>query len=100
MVKSKLNINLTASTSTYFVVIGGAAIATFFDFILEPVAVKLNFWSWKNGNVPLFNYVCWFVISAILLSVKLYLNKRIVNTFATSLLIIQAIFFLMLNLFL
>jgi putative membrane protein len=100
MTKSKLNINLTASTSTYFIVIGGAAIATFFDFILEPVAVKLNFWSWKNGNVPLFNYVCWFVISAILLSVKLYLNKRIVNTFATSLLIIQAIFFLMLNLFL
>jgi putative membrane protein len=100
MVKSKLNINITASTSTYIIVIGGAAIATFFDFILEPIAVKLNFWSWNNGYVPLFNYVCWFVISVILLSVKLYLNKRIVNTFATSLLIIQAIFFLMLNLFL
>lgn len=99
-VKNMFNINITASNYTYFIVIGGATIATFFDFILEPVAVKLNFWSWKNGYVPLFNYVCWFSISAILLGVKTYLNKFTVNTFATSLIIIQVVFFLILNLFL
>lgn len=81
-------------------VLGGAAIATCFDIILEPVAVKLNFWSWENGHIPLLNYICWFIISAVLLGVKMRLKIIRVNTFATSLLIIQALFFLMLNLFL
>ena len=100
LLQRKLNIQLTAPISTLFIILGGAAIATCFDFILEPVAVKLGFWSWNNGRIPLFNYVCWFMISAILLSVKMYLKKIPVNTFATSLLVIQAMFFLMLNLFL
>jgi putative membrane protein len=100
LLQRKLNIHLTAPISTLFIILGGAAIATFFDFILEPVAVKLGFWSWNNGRIPLFNYVSWFMISAILLSVKMYLKKIPVNTFATSLLVIQAMFFLMLNLFL
>ena len=100
LLQKKLNIHLSTPASTLFIVLGGAAIATSFDFILEPVAVKLGFWSWNNGRIPLFNYVCWFMISAILLSVKMYLKKIPVNTFATSLLVIQAMFFLMLNLLL
>jgi putative membrane protein len=100
LIERKFNINLAAAASAFIIVLGGAAVATCFDFILEPVAVKLHFWSWDNGYIPLFNYVCWFIISAILLSIKMYLKKMRVNTFATSLLIIQAVFFLMLNLFL
>ncbi len=100
LIERKLNVNITVATSTFIVVLGGAAIATCFDFILEPVAIKLHFWSWDRGYIPLFNYGCWFIISAILLSIKIYLKKMPVNTFATSLLIIQAMFFLMLNLFL
>ncbi len=100
LIERKLNVNITVATSTFIVVLGGAAIATCFDFILEPVAIKLHFWSWDRGYIPLFNYGCWFIISAILLCIKMYLKKMRVNTFATSLLIIQAMFFLMLNLFL
>jgi putative membrane protein len=100
LIERKFNINLAAAASTFIIILGGATIATCFDFILEPVAVKLNFWSWDRGYIPLFNYVCWFIISAILLSIKMYLKKMRVNTFATSLLIIQSVFFLMLNLFL
>lgn len=95
-----LNIKITKLASSIFVIIGGATIATCFDFILEPVAVKLQFWSWNNGHIPLFNYICWFAISAVLLSFNIYLNKFTVNKFATSLIIIQAVFFLVLNLFL
>ena len=100
LLQRKLNVNITVATSTFIVVLGGAAIATCFDFILEPVAVKLHFWSWDRGYIPLFNYGCWFIISAILLIVKMYLKKISVNSFATSLLFIQAVFFLLLNLFL
>jgi putative membrane protein len=100
VLQNKLGIKITELASTIFVVIGGATIATCFDFILEPVAVKLNFWSWENGQIPLLNYLCWFIISAILLGVKMRIKKITPNKFATSLLIIQAVFFLMLNLFL
>lgn len=100
LIKSKLNIPLTRATSTTVVVLGGAAMATFFDFILEPVAVKLNFWTWNNGDIPLFNYLCWFVVSAVLLRINLQLKQVNAHVFASSLLIIQAVFFLMLNLFL
>ena len=93
----KLNIKITGLGSSIFVIIGGATIATCFDFILEPVAVKLHFWSWNNGQIPLFNYICWFTISTVLLGVKMYFKAIRFNVFATSLLIIQALFFLMLN---
>ena len=100
LVERKLTIPLTVPTSTTMVVLGGAAMATFFDFILEPVAVKLNFWTWNRGDIPLFNYLCWFVVSAVLLRINLQLKQVNTDVFASSLLIIQAAFFLMLNLFL
>ena len=100
LIQNNLNIKMNGFVSSIFVVIGGATIATCFDFILEPVAVKLQFWSWENGQIPLLNYICWFTISAILLGLKMYFKAIKFNAFATSLLIIQALFFLMLNLFL
>jgi len=100
LVERKLTTPLTVPTSTTMVVLGGAAMATFFDFILEPVAVKLNFWTWNRGDIPLFNYLCWFVVSAVLLRINLQLKQVNTDVFASSLLIIQAAFFLMLNLFL
>ena len=100
LLRNKLNIKIDGFASSFFVIIVGATIATCFDFILEPVAVKLNFWSWESGQIPLFNYLCWFIISAILLGFKKYFIKIRINDFAVSLLIIQALFFLILNLFL
>lgn len=95
---TKLPISPIASTMA--VVLGGAILATCFDHILEPVAVKLHFWSWENGQIPLLNYFCWFAISAALLSITMYIKRFSVNKFASSLFIIQTLFFLALNLFL
>jgi len=82
----------------FAVVFDGACVALLLDWIMEPVAVKLDFWTWGgDGTIPLFNYVCWFVISAIMLTVFQYLaiDKR--NKFAVNLLLIQAMFFLLLR---
>ena len=98
--QKKFDVNVSSSVFKIGVVIGGAAIATCFDIILEPAAVKLQFWSWENGHIPLFNYICWFSISVILLSVKMYFSKLIAQPFSIALLSIQAVFFLVLNLFL
>jgi len=100
LLQKKWNLNMNTVLYTILVIVGGALLATFFDIILEPVAIKLQFWSWENGQVPLFNYTCWFLISGALLGFKMYVLKKETNPFATSLYIIQTAFFLILHLLL
>ncbi len=38
-----------------------ALLMTFFDFIMEPAAVKLNYWTWEGAPVPVQNYLAWFI---------------------------------------
>jgi bisanhydrobacterioruberin hydratase len=80
--------------------VDGALLALLFDWIMEPVAMKLGFWQWENHTIPLFNYTCWFLISLVLLLLlkKLKLNKP--NHFAVHLFLIQCLFFLTLRTFL
>jgi putative membrane protein len=40
-----------------------AFLMTGMDFLIEPVAMKLDYWQWENDTIPLYNYVCWFFIS-------------------------------------
>lgn len=80
-------------------VVDAALLATAFDWLLEPVAVRLGYWSWENGTIPLYNYVCWFAISSVLLLVFRKMKFRQVNQFAVHLLIIQSLFFFALRIF-
>lgn len=82
------------------IIVDGAMMAAFFDWIMEPAAIKLGFWQWNGVSIPLYNYLCWFVIAAMLIGVsrKITIPKR--NDFAVHLLIIQALFFLTLRIFL
>jgi putative membrane protein len=77
----------------------GAGIATVFDWIMEPIAVQLGFWSWSgDGSIPLLNYACWFIISFLLILAAGLLRLDLRNRFSLPLLVIQAIFFLLLRL--
>ena len=83
------------------VVIDGATLAVFFDWLMEPVAVKLGYWIWKgDGSIPMFNYICWFVVSLLLLMVFHFAKFNKQNKFAVNLLLIQLMFFLLLRTFL
>ncbi len=44
-------------------VVVAAALAVLFDMFLEPVAIRLDYWAWAGGDIPLQNYIAWFVIS-------------------------------------
>lgn len=77
-----------------------AFMAVGFDWIMEPVAMKLKFWTWKNNAVPILNYQSWWVISFLILLIFNRLNFSKENLFAVHLLLIQAVFFLLLRLFL
>lgn len=76
-----------------------ALIAVIFDFILEPVAIKLDYWQWSENIIPLQNYAAWFLIA--FFSSFLYEQFKIKTDSKISIhyLIIQFIFFLFINLF-
>lgn len=82
-------------------IIGDAALlAVFFDWILEPVAVKLGYWQWKDGAIPLLNYYSWWGISLLLQTLFYYFPFAKHNYFALHLLMVQLMFFLLMHLFL
>lgn len=76
-----------------------AALAVAFDIILEPVAIKYNYWTWANTSVPFQNYAAWFLISflAAIVFVKFKINYE--TTVPQHYLFIQAVFFISLLLF-
>lgn len=83
------------------VIVDGATLAVAFDWLMEPVAIKLGFWTWfGDGNIPLYNYLCWFAVSMLLLTIFQLCNFNKRNKFAVNLLLIQALFFLILRTFL
>jgi putative membrane protein len=83
------------------VIVDGATLAVFFDWLMEPVAVKLGYWEWNgDGSIPLFNYICWFGVSLILLTIFHFAKFNKQNKFAVNLLLIQLMFFLLLRTFL
>jgi putative membrane protein len=73
---------------------------TGFDFVMEPVAVKTGMWSWASDEVPLQNYLGWFIVSALVISGFELLKIKTDNKIAGRIFILQFIFFVFLNLFL
>jgi putative membrane protein len=45
----------------------GATAMTAFDWVMEPVAIRLRFWVWQADTVPLKNYLAWWGLSFLLL---------------------------------
>ncbi len=86
---------------TLSMILDGALLAVIFDWIMEPVAIRLGFWTWAgDGSVPLYNYICWFLVSMCFLYFFNRYNIGNRNKFALHLWCIQAMFFLLLRTFL
>jgi len=81
----------TYSIATYFfkstlpVLLFSPLLIVAFDWVLEPVAIELDYWYWLNVDVPIQNYITWFVISLIGTSFlwlkKVDLNIKILRVF-------------------
>jgi len=71
--------------------------AVLFDIMLEPVAIKLGYWTWSGGFIPLQNYYAWFAISffASLFGSKLKLELE--NSFFIYYFLIQFTYFILLT---
>ncbi len=70
-----------------------------FDLILEPVAMKLSYWHWQGGIIPLKNYSIWFLIGFFLSFGYFRANIKIKTDLPIALFVIQIFFFILINLF-
>lgn len=76
----------------WLVILIGAALCVVMDLIIEPVAIEYEFWTWHSGEIPVFNYVTWFIFALIFSGVYvLTVEKR--NNSAATLYVVWALFF-------
>jgi putative membrane protein len=79
--------------NTIGIALASAFLLVALDILIEPVAIKYDFWTWKQAIVPLKNYIAWFIISFILCYIVAHYKRTSKNNFAPYLLIMQFIFF-------
>ncbi len=84
----------------FIVPLFAANLCVAFDLALEPVAIKLNYWNWQNGNIPLQNYFAWFLISFLAAITFSFFNFKIKSNLLAVYFFVQLIFFLFLNIIL
>ena len=62
-----------------FLLAGGLVVLM--DVLLEQFAAKYDLWAWMGGGIPIYNYVCWFLLSQLFF----YVYGRTVKETAPSL---------------
>jgi putative membrane protein len=71
-----------------------ATIMVLYDVLLEPVAVRFDFWSWAGAAIPIQNYIAWWVIGFVMLSGVYYFVKNLKKKLAIYVILVQALFFI------
>tara|TARA_B110000902_G_scaffold92651_1_gene109975 strand:+ start:275 stop:910 length:636 start_codon:yes stop_codon:yes gene_type:complete len=65
------------------------------DIFIEPVAIGLGFWEWQAAEVPLENYMAWFVLSFVF--TRLTMDGQVNNTMSKWVLIVLGGFFIIMG---
>jgi len=99
VILGSISISRLLTGNIFLSVIISAFIAFIFDLILEPIAVKLDYWSWSKGIIPLQNYLAWFVIALISAFGFNYLKVKVISKISLHYLLVQFIFFVILLIF-
>ncbi len=75
----------------------GAGLMVLMDRFMEPVAVRLGFWQWDSEDIPLQNYVIWYVLSWLLLVLFYNVDTQPYNKMGWIVYTVLLIFFGLLN---
>ena len=65
------------------------------DIFIEPVAIGLGFWEWQAAEVPLENYMAWFVLSFVF--TRLTMDGQVKNPMSKWVLIVLGGFFVVMG---
>lgn len=74
----------------------GAITLVIFDYFLEPVAMKFDYWEWDLHKIPGQNFVAWFIVSLILFKFYYALGLKQQKYIGTAMFVSQLIFFVVL----
>ncbi len=75
-----------------------AGIMVILDLLIEPVAIAYDFWTWESESVPFQNYFAWFLIALFLQLIFMRGLANATNKVGIVLLVLQFIFFGIINL--
>ncbi len=65
-----------------------------YDGVLEHVAPLMDMWSWSGNNIPLQNYLAWFILAATFHGLLRWLKVPTFNPVASTIFICQFFFFI------
>jgi putative membrane protein len=85
--------------NSFIRIIIGALILLVLDMLIEPIAIHFDYWHWAGNGIPVKNYVCWFLLSAVLLFIFEQFKFKQQGIVAPVLLIMQFVFFMGLGIF-
>lgn len=89
----------TFSNNIFISSLLASLIAVIFDFVMEPVAIKYDYWTWKDNIIPLQNYLAWFVLAFIASAIFNLLKIKINSKISIHYVIAQIVFFIIINIF-
>ncbi len=81
-------------------IIASTGLMLILDFLIEPVAPKLDYWYWADDIIPTMNFVSWYLVGLACVYIIDLNNQETINRSARNLFFIQLVFFAALNLFL
>lgn len=82
----------------YLVVFFAPMLMVIYDLTLEQVAPKLDMWYWRSLMIPLRNYLAWYLIGLVFVTLFKFVRVDVKNPVAPLLFLCQFLFFLILTL--
>ncbi|MBN2199747.1 MAG: carotenoid biosynthesis protein [Candidatus Aminicenantes bacterium] len=74
-------------------------LAVGYDLVLEPLAVRLDYWSWKDSVIPLQNYLAWGAVPVLCFALFRRLMIKLNDHLLTHVFFIQTGYFLLLRIY-
>ncbi|MBM3164505.1 MAG: carotenoid biosynthesis protein [Bacteroidetes bacterium] len=63
----------------WVIVVVAALLMTGLDYFMEPVAVENEYWFWRGEKIPLYNYICWFLVALLTQGINVGISKTKAN---------------------
>jgi putative membrane protein len=79
--------------STWIRVPLGALLLVLLDLLIEPVAIRFDYWHWADNIIPFKNYVGWFFFGAAMLALFEAFGLKKQSVVPVILLLVQYLFF-------
>jgi len=86
--------------NTFLKVVLASCLMVVYDLVLEQVAGKMDMWYWEGSHVPIKNYIAWYIISFIFISLFQVMKMKTTNKLSLVLFVCQFTFLFALMIFL